>query len=97
MDVSSRAKRSRLSTLGVKLWEIGVKRVILYCRRVFWLQRDLSLLPVDGRPLSKSNKLEAMYQIRRPRYEAFADHMVQNDTDPDSAARLILRIWEEDK
>ena len=64
---------------------------------VFWLQRDLSLLPVDGRPLSKSNKLEAMYQIRRPMYEAFADHMVQNDTDPDSAARLILRIWEGDK
>ena len=62
--------------------------------RIFWLQRDLNLLPVDGRPLSQANKLEVLYKIRKPMYEAFADHTVSNRNDPDSTVRQILRILE---
>ena len=62
--------------------------------RIFWLQRDLNLLPVDGRPLSQVNKLEVLYKIRKPMYEAFADHTVSNRNDPDSTVRQILRILE---
>lgn len=62
--------------------------------RIFWLQRDLYLLPVDGRPLSQANKLEVLYKIRKPMYEAFADHTVSNRNDPDSTVRQILRILE---
>ena len=65
--------------------------------KIFWLQRDLGHLPVDGRPLSQTNKLEEMYCIRKPMYEAFADHIIQNDSDPDSTVRQILRIWEENE
>lgn len=62
--------------------------------RIFWLQRDLNLLPVDGRPLSQVNKLEVLYKIRKPMYEAFADHTVSNRNNPDSTVRQILRILE---
>ena len=59
---------------------------------IFCLQRDLSKLAVDGRPLSQANKLEALYHTRKPLYEAFADFMVDNDGDIHVAADQILRI-----
>ena len=46
---------------------------------IFWLKRDLNKLPTDGRPLSQTGKLTAMYEIRRPLYEAFADTVIDND------------------
>ena len=46
---------------------------------IFGLKRDLSKLPTDGRPLSQTGKLAAMYEIRRPLYEAFADAVIDND------------------
>ena len=61
---------------------------------IFWLQRSLACLPIDGRPLSQANKLEEMYQIRKPMYEAFADHTVQNNGDIDHCIAQILHIWE---
>ena len=45
---------------------------------IVWLQRELSALPTDGRPLSQSGKLEAMYEVRRPLYARFADHTISN-------------------
>ncbi len=53
--------------------------------RIYWIQRDIALLPTDGRPLSQTGQLTKMYQIRRPLYEAFADHVIQNEKDPLSA------------
>ena len=58
---------------------------------IFWLQRDISALPTDGRPLSASGKLEDMYRIRKPLYEAFSDYIVQNRT-PIQASGEILNI-----
>ncbi len=46
---------------------------------IFWLQRNLSALPTDGRPLSQTGKLEAMYASRRPLYERFADVVIDNN------------------
>lgn len=46
---------------------------------IFWLKRDLTLLPTDGRPLSQSNKLADMYEIRRPMYESFSDCIIDNN------------------
>jgi len=61
---------------------------------IFWLTRDLTKLPTDGRPLSQSSKLETMYQIRRPMYEAFANHIISNDGDLQETIDAILRIRE---
>ena len=46
---------------------------------LFWLQRDLSLLPTEGRPLSQQNKPETLYVQRKALYDAFADHCIDND------------------
>ena len=46
---------------------------------IFWLKRALGKLPTDGRPLSQTGRLAAMYEIRRPLYEAFADNVIDND------------------
>jgi len=56
----------------------------------FWLTRDLSKLPTDGRPLSQTNKLTDMYAVRKPLYEAFADHRIDNDGDLDTTISRIL-------
>ena len=62
---------------------------------VFWLQRNIEVLPTDGRPLSQAGKLEAMYQFRRPMYEAFADWAVDNDHSPEGTVAQILSRLEE--
>ena len=46
---------------------------------ILWLQRDISALPTDGRPLSQTGRLEAMYDLRRPLYERFADAIIDNN------------------
>lgn len=58
--------------------------------RIIWIQRDIHILPTDGRPLSQKNKLETMYAVRKPLYEAFADIQVVNDKTPDQVAEQIL-------
>lgn len=60
----------------------------------FCLQRDLAKLPVDGRPLSQSTKLEEMYARRKPMYDQFTDHTIDNNADPADAAEQILKILE---
>ena len=63
--------------------------------KIFWLRRYLGNLPTEGRPLSQAGRLEEMYRIRKPLYEAFADHIIENDGSIETAAHEIIRIWEE--
>ncbi len=64
---------------------------------VFCLERELSSLPTNGRPLSQTNPLAEMYRIRKPLYERFADYHIDNNGVPENAASKILMIWEECK
>ena len=57
---------------------------------VIWLQRDLEVLPTDGRPLSQAGSLSAMYEKRKKLYAAFADHTVSNDGSVEETAANIL-------
>ena len=59
--------------------------------QIFWLQRDISQLPTNGRPISQANDLGKLYEVRRPLYQAFADHAVCNDTTPEETANKILQ------
>lgn len=61
---------------------------------LIWLQRDTSLLPTEGRPLSQQNRLEDMYRLRKPLYEAFADCTVRNDRPPEEIALEITKVLE---
>ena len=59
--------------------------------RVFQIQRPVSFLATEGRPLSSKNSLQAMYIARKPLYEAFANHTIRNDTNPEAAAKRIIK------
>lgn len=56
---------------------------------VIWLKRDINALPTDGRPLSKSVKLEKMYAVRKPMYEKFADYIIDNNSSPEETVEKI--------
>lgn len=60
--------------------------------RIFCLERSLSSLPVDGRPLSRKTALEEMYRIRKPMYDRFADHHIDCNGSPEEAAEKILHV-----
>ena len=62
---------------------------------IFWLKRDISKLPTDGRPLSQTNPLDAMFAKRAPMYAAFADHAASNDGSAEETVASILSIMEE--
>ena len=58
--------------------------------RIIWIQRDLCLLPTDGRPLSQKNMLGEMYRLRKPLYNQFADYVVDNNGTLNETIRTIL-------
>ena len=60
-----------------------------------WLERDCSVLPTDGRPLSQANDLGKMYAARKPLYEVFADIWVENTGTPAETVQKILDALEE--
>ena len=57
---------------------------------IFCLDRDLNKLTTDGRPLSQANKLQDMYRVRKPLYEAFADFRIDNNGNAESTATRIM-------
>ena len=46
---------------------------------ILWIKRDLEKLPISGRPVSQRDGVEAIYEKRKPLYEAFADGIVENN------------------
>lgn len=57
---------------------------------IIWVERDLELLPTEGRPLSQKAKLRDMYAARKPFYESFADIRVENSGTPEETVDAIL-------
>ena len=64
--------------------------------RIVWLSRDISLLPVEGRPLSLASDLNRMYEIRKPMYASFCDHIICNDRTAAETAAEIVSLWRND-
>ena len=61
---------------------------------IFCIQRDINKLPTEGRPLSQATKAEELYRVRKPLYEAFADHMIDNNESIEAAVCQILLTLE---
>ena len=61
---------------------------------IFWLQRDLDLLPTEGRPLSQNTRMQDMFRIREPLYSAFADYVICNNRSSEDTVHQILTILE---
>lgn len=65
------------------------------CGTIVRLDRPVSSLEKEGRPLSQAGSLESMLRIRDPMYRRFADFTVDNSGTPEDTVREILRKWEE--
>ena len=61
---------------------------------IFFLERPLSSLPKEGRPLSQRGKLEDLYAIRLPMYRRFADCVIPNEGDPAETAKAVEEAYE---
>ncbi len=57
--------------------------------RIYQLDRDLSKLPIDGRPVSQKTPAEELYRQRKPLYEAFRDVLIDNNNDPEETVNRI--------
>ena len=60
---------------------------------IFWIQRNLEHLATDGRPLSNSGNLAALYAQRESKYQQFADYAVNNNGSPEESANAILEVF----
>ena len=83
-----------IATGGGCVTKIRNYRLLHQNSRIFWLKRELNVLPTDGRPLSQANRLSDMYAVRKPLYEAFADHIIDNNGTPEETVRAIIRYLE---
>ena len=59
--------------------------------RIYQIERDISSLSREGRPLSLGADLNEMHKVRQPLYESFRDMAVMNDRAPEEAAKDIWR------
>ena len=62
--------------------------------RIVWIERDVSLLEKEERPISMATDINQIYVDRKPLYEAFADFCVVNDGTPQACAALICKELE---
>ncbi len=63
--------------------------------RIYQLGRNLSKLPVDGRPISQKTSAEELYRKRAPLYAAFRDVLVDNDSTVEDTVEAIWRDFNE--
>ncbi len=57
---------------------------------VLFINRDISVLPCDGRPLSQQNKLSDMYAQRLPLYRTVCDREIDGNGDLPTVEKRIL-------
>ena len=90
--VRSAAKEKGLiiATGGGAVLDPGNVRALKGNGRIYYLKRDLNLLSLDGRPLSKSREtLDKMFATRDPIYSNCADAAINNDLSPVLTAQRI--------
>ncbi|MCQ2579399.1 MAG: chorismate mutase [Treponemataceae bacterium] len=58
-----------------------------------FISRDLSLLPLEGRPLSKEKGVEELAKERMPVYKSFADAEISNNSTIEKALNDLLEIF----
>ena len=63
--------------------------------RIYQLDRELSLLPIAGRPVSQSVSVEELYRVRAPLYRRFRDVLADNNGTPEDTAKFILKEFED--
>ena len=67
-------------------------RLLRQNSRIFWVQRALEQLPIQGRPLSQSKSLDMLWQERANLYGKFADHIIENNGTITDAVHAISEV-----
>ncbi|MDO4593806.1 MAG: shikimate kinase [Tissierellia bacterium] len=62
---------------------------------IFFLKRDLSLLPTANRPVSKKNSLRSIYERRFPIYKKLSNFEIENEK-IETTAKKIIEIFEKE-
>lgn len=62
---------------------------------IIYLDRELSRLSTNGRPLSQTHSLEELYASRKDAYERFADLRIQSTENPQRTAEAMLNAFEQ--
>ncbi len=62
---------------------------------IIYIRRAVTNLPTNGRPLSRSGSLDAMYKARAPLYQQFADQTINNCGSIKQAVNAILTALED--
>lgn len=57
---------------------------------IFHLTRNIDALPTEGRPISLSTSLDALWEQRKPLYEMFADRTAANNSTPEDVLEKII-------
>ena len=79
-----------IATGGGAVLDPGNVRALKGNGRIYYLKRDLDLLSLNGRPLSKSREtLDKMFEARDPIYSNCADAAINNDLSPVLTAQRI--------
>lgn len=59
---------------------------------IIWIHRPIEALPTEGRPLSQTGKMQAMYEVRKPMYTAFCDAQIDNTGSISQAVSQIVAL-----
>lgn len=68
------------------------KKLLKYNGYVYYIERDVEQLAIEGRPISQSRSVGALYEERKYLYRDFADRTIRNS---DTIKRVASRIWED--
>lgn len=60
--------------------------------KLIWVQRPVSVLPTQGRPLSQRGNLEDMAKARMPLYADFADEIIDNSGTRAAALEQLMEV-----
>lgn len=61
---------------------------------VIFINRNIDVLPKDGRPLSQQNDLRDMYEKRLPLYRSICHHEIDGNGTVEEVAKRIEALWE---
>lgn len=85
-----------LSTGGGSVLTENAYQILKQNAEIYWVKRDLSLLEMSGRPLSKSSReIKNIYKKRSFIYESLCDKIIENSGSAESAAQKILEDFYE--
>lgn len=81
-----------LSTGGGCVTRAGNYPLLHQNGTIIWLRRKLDKLAREGRPLSLGTDLTAMYAVREPLYQRFADFTVDNTGTLEETVDAVLEV-----